>query len=126
MPMAGPIATPAFVAAETQPSDLARSSGLRRVRDVRLHHADRPAARALHEAAEEQQLERMREGEHDVRQHRRAEADHQRGTPADPVRHAAPERRAHELRDREHREEQDTATPTPPRPTESSAVQSGP
>ena len=58
--MTGPSATPAFVAADSQPRRLRALARLDRVGDVRLDDADRPAARPLDEARQEEQPERVR------------------------------------------------------------------
>ena len=106
-PSTGPRATPAFVAAESQPSALARSSGSRRVGDVGLDHAHRPAARALHDAREEEQQPERKcaNAKMTYAIARRGEADEQRRPSSVAVGEAAPHRRAEELRDRERADE---------------------
>ncbi len=66
---------------------------------IRLRHAGRSPARALHQAGEEEQPHAVGETEHQVGQGRRAQADEQRRPAAIAVGDPAPERRRHQLGD---------------------------
>ena len=77
-----------------------------RVGDVRLNHADGAAARALDESRDEEQPERVGEGEDDVRDRRRREPDEQRRPSAVAIGEPPPHRRAEQLRDGEGRDQQ--------------------
>ena len=80
--------------------------GLERVGDVGLDHAHRSAARALHEARQEQQPQRVRVREDHVRDRRRGQARPSAPAGGRTVGEPAPHRRADQLRDGERRHEQ--------------------
>ncbi len=72
-----------------------------RISDVSLHHTGGAAARALHDATEEQHRDRVREREDQKGQTGPREADQERGPPAETIGKAPPERRRRYLSDGE-------------------------